>query len=207
VGYLTFRSRNSDGDEYCEEHAAWYDSEKYSSCYYCYLERRRDYIDCIFCGRWHSPAYDTCFKCRQITDRDEAGRELRRSILIRDSFECRYCGDDQNLEVDHIKPCKSGGKADPWNLQILCSECNWLKGSTWWESDTCAYYRDRQEVVHAYYTYLWQYLTQEEQTRLQRDVDDWLQPDQQGEIVFRTGITPAGKAKLLAWVEAGRPGL
>lgn len=204
MGYLTFRSRGSADDEYCEEHAAWYDSDKYSSCYYCYRERRRDYLDCIFCGRWHSPAYDTCFKCRQVTDRDEAGRELRRSILIRDEFECRHCGDDLDLEVDHIKPCASGGKADPWNLQTLCAECNWLKGSTWWESDTCAYYRDRQEVVHAYYTYLWQYLSPDDQERLHKEVTDWLNPEQPGETILHKPMTVAGRARLERWIAAGR---
>lgn len=63
----------------------------YSSCYDCFLDRRAEYIACIYCESWHSPDFDTCFKCRP-QGRDEAAMDLKRVILTRDSFRCRYCG-------------------------------------------------------------------------------------------------------------------
>jgi len=77
-----------------------YCAERHSSCYQCFLDRRADFVNCIYCDRWHSPDFDTCFQCRP-QGRDEAAVELKRVILTRDGFRCRYCGAAEGeLQVD-----------------------------------------------------------------------------------------------------------
>jgi rubrerythrin len=56
--------------------------------------------------------------------------QLRESILRRDNWTCRRCGNsvykEPNLllEIDHIIPISKGGKTEPNNLQTLCWKCN-----------------------------------------------------------------------------------
>ena len=56
--------------------------------------------------------------------------QIRDSILARDNWTCRICGNsvykEPNLllEVDHIVPLSKGGKTEPNNLQTLCWRCN-----------------------------------------------------------------------------------
>src|SRR5258705_8163839 len=112
-----------------------YDYDHYRSCYQCFLERRQSYLSCIFCGRWHSPEYAVCFQCRSnkhgLTERIEAAKSLRVEILTRDGFTCCDCGSHDCLQIDHIKPCAQGGDASPWNLQVLCWNCNNQKSDLW----------------------------------------------------------------------------
>lgn len=69
---------------------------------------------------------------------NERGRmtaALRRKILERDNYTCRYCGNsiykEPNLllEVDHIIPVSKGGKTVVNNLQTLCWKCNKQKSN------------------------------------------------------------------------------
>jgi len=109
----------------CECGRGDYCRNDYSSCYDCFLDRRSEYVTCIYCGRWHSPDFDTCFSCRPH-GRDEAATALKLVILTRDSFRCRYCGaregdlqEDPRLarpkcplactaEHNHRRACKKG---------------------------------------------------------------------------------------------------
>lgn len=47
-------------------------------------------------------------------------------------YTCAYCGKSRTdrifFQVDHIKPISKGGKTVPENLQILCRQCNGMKG-------------------------------------------------------------------------------
>ena len=62
-------------------------------------------------------------------------KSLRFDILKRDKFKCKKCGSSPAvnpkiiLHVDHIKPFSKGGMTIPQNLQTLCSDCNYGKGS------------------------------------------------------------------------------
>jgi 5-methylcytosine-specific restriction endonuclease McrA len=160
-----------DDFEECECGRDWYDPEEYSSCYECYLERRANYISCIWCGRWHSPRFNTCFQCRtESPERDNAGRDLRLDILIRDGFLCQNCGSADQPQVDHIEPCAKGGSAVPWNLQVLCRECNKLKGANYdwrWE-------QRRLRLMHLYFTFGWPLLDSEQRAQLVEDADDYM---------------------------------
>lgn len=121
----------------CRSGAAWADgclelcscqreqfcTERYSSCYQCFLDRLAEYSSCVYCGQWHSPEFDTCFECRR-QGRDEAAGALKIVILARDGFTCRYCGiregEEQvdprlirprcpprcSVEHNHQRPCK-----------------------------------------------------------------------------------------------------
>jgi HNH endonuclease len=223
-------------DALCECGRGVYHACTYHSCYDCFLDRRADYAQCIYCDRWHSPEFDTCFQC-SMQGRDEATRDLKLVILGRDGFRCRYCSasegelqhdprlvrpkcqpdcevqhnhkyacekgcnrrhghrnagdhgicsadcvrghdhlakDDDGirpvrLHIDHIMPCAKGGTADPWNLQVLCGVCNISKGSDW--IPYSRHYFARKDVVDAYATYLWDYLTSAERGRLNSELD------------------------------------
>jgi 5-methylcytosine-specific restriction endonuclease McrA len=157
--------------ELCECGDGYYDPFEHRSCYNCYLERREDHVECIWCGRWHSPRYATCYECRGRSERDEAARNLRLDILIRDDFTCRHCGDRTCPEVDHIKPCAKGGEATPWNLQVLCRTCNTNKWDTWWPG--CRWDRTRIELMHLYFTFSWTLLDEDERAELRLDASSY----------------------------------
>lgn len=62
--------------------------------------------------------------------------QLRRSyaalyeeIATRDGEFCAHCGDNTaKLALDHVIPVAKGGESVAENLQLLCAECNRLKG-------------------------------------------------------------------------------
>lgn len=60
---------------------------------------------------------------------------LRKKIMERDNYTCKYCGasvyTEKNLllEIDHIIPVSKGGLTAEDNLQTLCWKCNRKKGS------------------------------------------------------------------------------
>jgi 5-methylcytosine-specific restriction endonuclease McrA len=63
--------------------------------------------------------------------RQSAGmRRLR--ILVRDRFQCQYCGRAMaahELTLDHITPRSQAGRSTPENLVAACKPCNTRKGS------------------------------------------------------------------------------
>lgn len=58
-------------------------------------------------------------------------RLTRRNLMLRDGYECQYCGRRpglRELNVDHVVPRSRGGN-DSWeNLVISCRRCNLVKG-------------------------------------------------------------------------------
>jgi len=53
----------------------------------------------------------------------------KKNILVRDSFQCAYCGTErQKLTIDHIIPKSKGGKATFENCVTSCKPCNNKKG-------------------------------------------------------------------------------
>ncbi len=51
-------------------------------------------------------------------------------VWERDNYTCVYCGETQNLSVDHIKPLAKGGSHSPDNLCVACISCNSSKRAT-----------------------------------------------------------------------------
>lgn len=50
----------------------------------------------------------------------------KRGVLVRDNFECAYCGGEANT-VDHIRPKRQKGRTSWMNLVACCFRCNQLK--------------------------------------------------------------------------------
>lgn len=67
--------------------------------------------------------------CR--VERGKVTNKVRFSIYKRDHYRCKKCGIKINdLEIDHIIPIAKGGKSTYDNLQTLCRNCNYKKGSS-----------------------------------------------------------------------------
>ena len=49
-------------------------------------------------------------------------------LVVSDGERCANCGMTENLVVDHILPIAKGGLSEIDNLQLLCRECNRIKG-------------------------------------------------------------------------------
>jgi 5-methylcytosine-specific restriction endonuclease McrA len=58
-----------------------------------------------------------------------AYRAHKQRVFDRDGRQCRYCGTDEMLQIDHIISRKHGGTHDLDNLQVLCRSCNLRKSS------------------------------------------------------------------------------
>jgi len=63
--------------------------------------------------------------------------KLRRSIIERDGYRCRYCGmhggedhgpDGEPWHIDHVFPLALGGNTTARNLALSCAQCNLQKG-------------------------------------------------------------------------------
>ena len=52
----------------------------------------------------------------------------RKLVFIRDKGRCVKCGSKKNLEIHHIIPHAKGGSSRLENLQLLCRDCNRMKG-------------------------------------------------------------------------------
>src|SRR5690606_21667286 len=51
----------------------------------------------------------------------------RFNVFLRDSFECQYCGDEDELTFDHVIPRSRGGRTTWENVVTACSPCNLKK--------------------------------------------------------------------------------
>jgi 5-methylcytosine-specific restriction endonuclease McrA len=56
-----------------------------------------------------------------------AYQKYRAKLLKEYNYCCAWCGETQNLHIDHVKTQFSGGGDDYENLQMLCSSCNCTK--------------------------------------------------------------------------------
>lgn len=59
----------------------------------------------------------------------EAKRLFKAQIIERDGGRCRYCGDTDNLTLDHVRPKSRGGQYVASNLVTACRDCNRSKAS------------------------------------------------------------------------------
>jgi 5-methylcytosine-specific restriction endonuclease McrA len=48
----------------------------------------------------------------------------KKNIIIRDNYECCYCGSHRNLTIDHVIPESRGGKTNFENCVAACFPCN-----------------------------------------------------------------------------------
>jgi hypothetical protein len=69
---------------------------------------------------------------RPRSTRDPIDQTRRFSLLHRDGFACRYCGEKPGasaLELDHLIPHSMGGSEHDNNLITACARCNRAKGA------------------------------------------------------------------------------
>lgn len=64
-----------------------------------------------------------------VTARPKRLALTKKNVLLRDSYECAYCGvtGGREMTVDHVKPKHQGGKSTWENLVAACSPCNTRK--------------------------------------------------------------------------------
>jgi 5-methylcytosine-specific restriction endonuclease McrA len=61
--------------------------------------------------------------------RETIPRDVRRAVFERDGGRCTQCGENFDLQYDHVIPVALGGASTVENLQLLCSPCNQEKGA------------------------------------------------------------------------------
>ena len=69
----------------------------------------------------------------QTTSSAEAKRLWRKDVKEKWNFRCAYCGDGNNLTMDHVVPRSKGGTDFTKNVVCCCSSCNHSKGHQPWE--------------------------------------------------------------------------
>lgn len=57
----------------------------------------------------------------------------RQNIKEEWGHKCAYCGEEENLTIDHIIPQSKGGLDTTKNVVCCCKSCNHDKGHTHWE--------------------------------------------------------------------------
>jgi len=63
------------------------------------------------------------------TSRTPIPEAVRSEVWRRDGGACVKCDSKQNLQFDHIIPVARGGATSAQNLQLLCRQCNQVKGA------------------------------------------------------------------------------
>lgn len=61
--------------------------------------------------------------------RENIPEDVRMYVWRRDQGRCVNCGNNNNLEFDHIIPISEGGSNTERNIQLLCSNCNKKKSN------------------------------------------------------------------------------
>jgi hypothetical protein len=85
----------------------------------------------------------------------ESKRLWRERIKENWNYECAYCGSDEDITLDHIKPRSQGGEDKSVNVLCACHECNQSKGHTeWreWYGQQMFYSWERMKSIEAWMT-------------------------------------------------------
>lgn len=72
--------------------------------------------------------YEDLIRIRQTRRARSIRGSVRKEVMARDNYQCRYCGATNDLAIDHIFPFSRGGSNEADNLQVLCRSCNSSKG-------------------------------------------------------------------------------
>lgn len=63
-----------------------------------------------------------------LAQRARIPEEVRVAVWVRDEGRCVRCGSEEDLQFDHVIPVSRGGGNSAENVQVLCGDCNRLKG-------------------------------------------------------------------------------
>jgi hypothetical protein len=66
---------------------------------------------------------------QQTNERLRIPEKVRIAVWRRDQGRCAKCGSRVNLEYDHIVPVSRGGSNTERNIELLCQDCNRVKGN------------------------------------------------------------------------------
>ena len=64
----------------------------------------------------------------ETSRRERIPDDVRVFVWERDGGRCVRCGAQEDLQFDHIIPVAKGGASSIENVQVLCGDCNRLKG-------------------------------------------------------------------------------
>lgn len=73
-----------------------------------------------FGGMLPKPVSRAAEKKAANRERDDAWQRIRRAVLVRDSYRCRFCGTPDSVEVHHLKPRSLGREDSMENCIVLC---------------------------------------------------------------------------------------
>ena len=62
-------------------------------------------------------------------NRHSIPKNIKQEVWQRDGGKCIECGNNENLEYDHIIPISKGGANTTRNIQLLCENCNRTKSN------------------------------------------------------------------------------
>lgn len=79
----------------------------------------------------HQTPQDLMFNL-EATKSSEAKRKWKESIKEHWNHECAYCGETENLTLDHLIPKARGGSDKVTNMVCACENCNHSKGQQFW---------------------------------------------------------------------------
>lgn len=91
----------------------------------------------------------------EVTNPSDAKRLWRERIKDNWNHECAYCGSDEEITLDHVKPRSFGGPDRSDNIVCACHSCNQSKGrnewKTWYEEQHF-YSWERMKSIEAWIT-------------------------------------------------------
>jgi 5-methylcytosine-specific restriction endonuclease McrA len=117
---------------YCGKVAHRCDCAKENSRLRQVLSRR---VDTSFLPLWRETPYKRGVPPQiKVAERLALRRQYKRwyaELIQRHGESCANCGSPEKLVLDHVLSIAKGGLSSLDNLQVLCAECNRLKGKLW----------------------------------------------------------------------------
>jgi len=93
------------------------------------LRRRLDRAHALMGAEGDAPAADRAGRTGDAPRRTAIPTDVKRAVWARDGGRCVTCRRAELLEFDHVIPLAMGGSSTARNLQLLCAECNRVKGA------------------------------------------------------------------------------
>ena len=73
-------------------------------------------------------SYERLLEMRANTAARKINNTTKEMVFRKYDYQCNYCGDTEDLHIDHIFPFSKYRDNSFMNLQILCRDCNLSKG-------------------------------------------------------------------------------